>query len=178
MSTTYSLFDVTVPAFTRTLEMLSAQLEKAKAHAEALKVRDIDSMLHDRLVFDQFPLIKQIQLVSDIAKRTTALIAGVEIPKMEDTEKTFAEARERLTKTVAFLATVTPEQMQGKDAVVMPMAWMPTKGLPAREQVLSYALPNFYFHAATAYAIMRKNGVQIGKSDFMGQLPLVDVVEN
>jgi uncharacterized protein len=158
MSTTYSLYDVSVPAFIKALQVLGLQLEKAHAHSEAVKVRDVNAMLTDRLTFDMLPLIKQVQLVSDIAKRTAGMIAGVEIPKMEDTETTFAEAQERIAKTVSFLQTITAEQMDGNDATVIPFAWMPTKGVAARDCITAYALPNFYFHAATAYSIMRKNG--------------------
>lgn len=176
MNTPFSLYEVTIPQFTKTLTMLEHMLAKAESHA-ATRTKTPDTILHDRLVFDQFPLIKQIQLCTDIAKRTGALIAGVELPKFEDTEKTFAEARERIQKTLAFLSTLQKEQFEEKDETMMPMAWMPTKGIRARENVFSYILPNFYFHAATAYSIIRKNGVQIGKGDFLGTLPLVDVAE-
>jgi hypothetical protein len=169
------MYEVTVPMFTKVLNMIDSQLTKAADHAK--RARDPNVILQDRLVFDMLPLIKQIQICTDIAKRTAALISGVELPKFEDTEKTFEEAHARIQKTLDFLATIKPEQFEGKEETMMPMAWMPTKGIKAQENILTYIVPNFYFHAVTAYAILRKNGVEIGKSDFMGELPLVDVAE-
>jgi hypothetical protein len=173
---TYSLYETTIPVFIRTLTTLDGLLTKTEAHAARVKTPDV--ILQDRLVFDQFPLIRQIQIATDVAKRTAGLLAGVEIPKFEDTEKTFAEAHERIKKTLDFLNSVKEEQFEGKEDLMMPMAWMPTKGIKARENVLVYILPNFFFHVVTAYSIVRKNGVEIGKGDYMGALPLVDVAEN
>lgn len=174
---TYSMYDVTVPAFTKTLEMLAQQLEKAKAHAESIKARDVNSILQDRIVFDQFPLVRQIQITCDTAKIQSASLAGVDAPKHEDTETTFEQLHERITNTLTFLKTLTPEQFAGREDVVLPFKYAPGMGMKAREQVLAHTLPNFYFHAATAYAIMRKNGVQVGKMDFLGALPLVAIAE-
>jgi hypothetical protein len=95
----------------------------------------------------------------------------------EDTEKTFDEAHARIDKTITFLKTLTKEQFIGKEDVVLPFKYAPGMGMKAHEQVLAYTLPNFYFHAATAYAILRKNGVQVGKMDFLGALPLVAIAE-
>jgi uncharacterized protein len=172
-----NLYDLTVPAFIKTLEMLSVQLEKTKAHAESLKARDVNSILQDRLVFDQFPLIRQIQITCDTAKIQSAAFAGVTAPAYEDTETTFEQAHERIANTVAFLKTLTTEQFAGREDVVLPFKYAPGMGMKASEQVVAHTLPNFYFHAATAYAIMRKNGVQIGKMDFLGALPLVAIAE-
>lgn len=175
MTKTFSLFEATIPQFVKTLTMLDGMLTKAEAHAQRSRTPDV--ILQDRIVFDQFPLIKQIQLCSDIAKRTAALIAGVPLPSFEDTEKTFAEAHQRIAKTLDFLKTITEDQFEGKDDTMMPMAWMPTKGIRARENIFTYILPNFYFHAVTAYTILRKNGIELGKGDYLGALPLVDVAE-
>lgn len=171
---TYTIYDQTVPMFTQSLNTLKAQLKKAEDFAATRNV-DVNKLLLDRIVFDQFPLVKQVQLCSDIAKRTAGVLAKVEIPKYEDNEETFAQLYARIDKTLEFLATISPEQMEIGHTEVIPMSWMPSKGIPAREYVSAYALPNFYFHATVAYSIMRKNGVTLGKADFLGQLPLVDV---
>ncbi len=170
---TYSIHDLTVPMFTRALLTLKSQLKKAEDFAAARNV-DVNKLLQDRIVFDQFPLVKQVQLCSDIAKRTAGMLAKIEVPKYEDTEETFAQLYARIDKTLEYLATISPEKMEIGHTEVISMSWMPTKGIPAREYVSTYALPNFYFHATVAYSIMRKNGVTLGKSDFLGQLPLVD----
>lgn len=172
-----NLYDFTIPAFTKTLEMLRTQLEKAKAHNETIFPRDTNAILNDRLVFDQFPLIRQVQIVCDTAKNQSAALAGVEAPVYEDSEKTFDEVHARIDKTLAFLKTLTPEQFTGKEDAVIAFKYAPGMGMKAGEQVLAYTLPNFYFHAATAYSILRKNGVQIGKMDFLGALPLVAIAE-
>lgn len=171
---TYTIYDLTVPAFARSLQTLQAQLKKAEDFAAARNV-DANKLLQDRIIFDQFPLVKQVQLCTDIAKRTSGMLAKIEIPKYEDTEETFAQLYARIAKTLEYLATITPEMMEIGHTEVVPMSWSPTKGIPAREYVSTYALANFYFHATVAYSIMRKNGVTLGKSDFLGQLPFVDV---
>jgi hypothetical protein len=171
------MYDVTVPAFIKTLEMLAKQLEKAKAHAESVNTKDVNSILQDRLVFDQFPLVRQIQITCDTAKIQSAALAGIDAPAYEDTEKTFEEVHARIDKTVTFLKTLKQEQFVGREGVVIPFRYAPGMGMKASEQVLAHSLPNFYFHAATAYAIMRKNGVQVGKMDFLGALPLTAIAE-
>jgi hypothetical protein len=172
-----NLYTLTVPAFIKTLEMLSVQLEKAKTHAESVGARDVNAILMDRLVFDQYPLIRQVQITCDTAKNQSAAITGVEAPVYEDNEKTFEEAHARIEKTLAFLKTLTPEQFAGKEETVLPFKYAPGMGMKVGEQVLAYTLHNFYFHAATAYSILRKNGVQVGKMDFLGALPLVAIAE-
>ncbi|MFZ2593255.1 MAG: DUF1993 domain-containing protein [Minisyncoccia bacterium] len=169
-----TLYEITVPLFIKTLENIDAQLEKAIIFAEQRNA-DVNKLLHDRIVFDQFPLVKQIQICTDIAKRTTGYIAGIEIPKYEDTETTMPEIKNRIEKTLTYIRSVTPEQFEGKDNMLIPMSWMPTKGLYAAEGACIYTVPNFLFHATLAYEILRKNGVALGKMDYIGQLPLVDV---
>jgi uncharacterized protein len=171
---TYSIYELTVPSFTRSLNTLKAQLKKAEDFAAARNV-DANKLLHDRIIFDQFPLVKQVQLCTDIAKRTAGMLAKMEIPKYEDNEETFAQLYSRIEKTIEFLSTITAEKMEISHTEVIPMSWMPTKGIPANEYVSHYATPNFFFHATVAYSIMRKNGVALGKGDYLGQLPLVDV---
>lgn len=170
-----TLYTATVPAFIRTLEQLQKQLTKARAHAEATHPRDPHILLQDRLVFDQFPLVRQIQITCDIAKNQTAYLAGMEPPHYEDTEKTFEDVHARIEHTLAFLRSLSASQFQGRDNELIPFKYAPGKGLSAWDNALQYALPNFYFHAATAYAILRKNGVHVGKGDWLGTLPLVDL---
>lgn len=167
-SSSISMYQASVPVFTRMLNNLAAILEKAAAHAEARKIEP-SALLHARLFPDMFALTRQVQIASDNAKGASARLAGVEIPKYEDTETTFAELVERLRKTTAFLATITPEQVNGSEekTVTLPTRNGPVNfvGLP---YLLNFALPNFYFHVITAYNILRKNGVEVGKMDFLG----------
>jgi hypothetical protein len=156
------------------LQTLKAQLKKAEDFAASRNV-DPNKLLQDRIVFDQFPLVKQVQLCSDIAKRTAGVLAKTEVPKYEDSEETFAQLYARIDKTIEYLASISSEKMEISHTEVIPMSWMPTKGIPAQPYVSTYALPNFYFHCTVAYSIMRKNGVPLGKGDYLGQLPLVDV---
>jgi hypothetical protein len=171
------MYDVTVPSFIKVLEMLTVQIEKTKSHAESLKARDVNSILQDRIVFDQFPLVRQVQIACDIAKNQCAAIANVTPPNYEDTETTFEQISTRIANTVEFLKTLMPAQFEGREDVVLPFKYAPGMGMKAREQVLAFTIPNVYFHTATAYAIMRKNGVQVGKQDFLGALPLVAIAE-
>jgi hypothetical protein len=169
-----NLYSITIPPSIRALENLSGILDKAIGHA-GVKKGDAAHLLNDRLVFDQFPLIRQIQIACDNAKGTAGRIAGAEIPKFEDTEKTPEELKVRIEKTVAFLKTIKPDSVIGQEDREIEIYFMPGKQLPALEYVLTLALPNFYFHMVTAYSILRKNGVELGKSDFLGQLALQDV---
>jgi hypothetical protein len=170
----YNIYELTVPAFTRSLNNLKAQLKKAEDFAASKNV-DANKLLQDRIVFDQYPLVKQVQICTDIAKRTVGIMGKKEVPKYEDIEESFAQVYARIDKTLEYIASVTEADMENGHTDVVPMSWMPTKGIPAKEYVSVYTIPNFQFHAATAYAIMRKNGVVLGKGDFLGQLPLVDV---
>lgn len=168
-----NLYTITVPPMMRALTNLSALLDKAVIHAD-MKKGKIEHLLNDRLVFDQFPFIRQVQIVSDNAKSTAGKISGAEIPKFEDTETTVEELKARIDKTVAFLKTIKEEDVVGNEDKPIDIYFMPGKHLPALEYVLNMALPNFYFHAVTAYSILRKNGVEIGKSDYIGQLAFRD----
>jgi hypothetical protein len=163
-----SMYQASAPRFANTLNNLSAILDKAKAHAAAKKI-DEQVMLSLRLYPDMFALARQVQIACDSAKGAVARLAGVEIPKHEDTEKTFDELKERIAKTLAFIATVKPAQIDGSEEkeVVLKLQGkdVPFKGM---QYLLGFAWPNFYFHAATAYDILRHNGVEIGKRDFIG----------
>lgn len=173
-----NLYTVTIPPMTKALSALSKLLEKAAAHAaqKATERRPAayyeQALLNDHLIFDQFPFIMQVQRVSDNAKSGAARLAGVEVPVFEDTEKTVAELQARVDKTLAFLQTVTPEQVIGKEDSKIRLPYWDNKHLTAFEYATEYLIPNFYFHFVTAYSILRKNGVDIGKSDYLGVLPL------
>lgn len=169
-----NLYDHTVPQLTRTLKQVHTWLDKAEAHATAKKF-DVNTLLTARLAPDMFPLARQVQSISDNAKGTAARLAGVAIPSFPDEEKTVAELRARLDKTVAFLETLKREQFDGAEARVVTLPWMQGKGFKGLDYLVGFALPNFYFHATAAYTILRHNGVDVGKMDFLGALPLIDV---
>ncbi len=172
-----SLFDSLVPPFLRSLRALDAILDKAGAHAEARKTAWAtfeSALLGDKLIFDQFDFKKQVQIVCDNAKGITARMAEVEIPKHEDTELTIPELKERIKKTVAFLETLKPEQFENKMDIKVVLPYFNGKHMTGHDYVYLYAIPNFYFHLATAYSILRKNGVELGKSDYLGGYPLAD----
>ena len=165
---TISMYQASAPRFASTLKNLSAILDKAQAHCDAKKIDPL-VLTSARLYPDMFALARQVQVACDTAKGAMARLAGVEIPKYEDSEKTFEELKARIAKTVAFIETFKPAQIDGtddKDLVIKlgtrEMQW---KGM---QYLLGFALPNFYFHAATAYAILRHNGVELVKRDFIG----------
>jgi hypothetical protein len=164
-----SLYDVSIPVFTLTLNNLAAILDKATAHAEAKKVGP--KVLADaRLIADMLPLSSQIQIACDTAKGAAARLAGVEIPKHEDTEATLAELKARIAKTLDFIKTIKREQLQGAEAreivLKFPQNTLKFTGI---NYLTNFVLPNFYFHVTIAYGLLRKNGVEIGKRDFLGQ---------
>ncbi|MEK6245269.1 MAG: DUF1993 family protein [Pseudomonadota bacterium] len=163
-----SMYQASAPRFANTLKNLSAILDKAKVHAEAKKI-DEQVLTSSRLYPDMFALARQVQIACDSAKGAVARLAGVEIPKHEDVEKTFDELKERIAKTLAFIASVKPAQIDGTEEreVVLKLQGkdVPFKGL---QYLLGFAWPNFYFHATTVYNILRHNGVEIGKRDFIG----------
>ncbi len=163
-----SMYQASVPAFLQILNSLSTIIDKSVAHAEAHKI-DPSALLGDRLYPDMFPFSRQIQIASDFAKGGAGRLAGVELPSFPDTETTFPELKERIAKTIAFLGTLTPAQIDGSEEREIIQKVGPNmvtfKGLP---YLTGFVLPNFYFHATTAYAILRCNGVPLGKRDFMG----------
>ncbi len=172
-----NLYTVTIPPMMKALEALKGVLEKGKKHAEGKKLSWMDfehALLGDRLIFDQFPLMRQVQVACDNAKGGAARLAEVEIPKFEDDEKTIDELIARIDKTLAFVKTIKPDQVIGKEAIKVTLPYWENKHMTGFGYATEYLLPNFYFHLTTAYAILRKNGVEIGKADFMGGLPLKD----
>jgi hypothetical protein len=165
-----SMYQATVPAFLRQLAALSAILDKAAAHAAARKV-DPAVLLATRLYPDMFPLTRQVQLTCDFAKNTVSRLAGVEPQKLADTEASFDELKARIAKTVEIVNGFKAAQIDGSEGrdVTIPMGGQP-RTFKGQDFLLNFALPNFYFHATTAYAILRHCGVEVGKRDFIGAL--------
>ena len=167
----HPLFDATIPAFTRSLKALDACLDKAQAHADGLKC-DVANILGSRLAPDMFPLGRQIQIACDFAKSISSRMAGLDVPNYEDSEITLADFKARIAKTIAYINTIAPEQFEGSETRTISI---PMRDGSKREYVgapyLHHAgLPNFYFHLTSAYAILRHNGVQVGKRDFIGSV--------
>ena len=162
------MYQASAPRFANTLKNLSALLDKAQAHCEAKKI-DPAALTAFRLYPDMFPFTRQVQIACDTAKGAVARLAGVEIPKHEDTEQTFAELKARIAKTLDFVNSVKPAQIDGTEAkeVVLKMRAGDVK-FNGMQYLLGHAWPNFYFHVTTAYAILRHNGVEVGKRDFIG----------
>lgn len=173
-----NLYSMTVAPFTKKLEALKGLLDKVATHAASKQLDwhpaglQEDALMQSRLISDQFPFIRQVQIVCDNAKNGVARLAEIEAPKMEDTEKTIAELKTRIDKTLAFLKTIKPEQVIGKEGVRVALPYWGGKSMSGGEYAANYLVPNFYFHLTTAYSIMRSNGLPIGKDDFMGPLPL------
>jgi uncharacterized protein len=166
-----SLYDFTVPAFERALTNLSNQLDKAKAFATQKKF-DFKALAEARLIADMLPLTSQIQIASDNAKGCVARLAGIDAPKYEDNETTYEELKARLAKTLDFISSVKREQFAGAEAreIVLKFPQVTLTFNGGQDYVTKFALPNFYFHATLAYALLRKNGVELGKPDFMGAI--------
>ena len=163
-----SMHQASAVRFANTLGNLSAILDKAHAHAEAKKL-DPALLGGLRLIADMFPLSRQVQIACDTAKGAVARLAGVEIPKHDDTEQTIAELKARIAKTLDFIGSVPAAKLEGSEAreVVMKMRGQDVK-FSGMQYLFGHALPNFYFHVTTAYNILRANGVDIGKRDFLG----------
>ena len=164
-----SMYQASVPVFIRTLGNLSAILAKGAAHAEAKKI-DPAVLVNSRLFPDMFPLSRQVQIASDTAKGAAARLAGLEPPSYDDNEKTFPELIARLDKTVEYLKTLKPEQIDGSEerTINIKVAGQPMT-FPGMTFLLQRALPNLYFHTTTAYDILRHNGVEVGKKDYLGK---------
>ena len=171
MHTTYR---VTVPTFIKMLGGLKNVLAKAEAHAKEANL-DEDTFVNDRLAPDMFPLVKQVQVACDNAKGAVSRLSGKEAPKMDDTETTFAQLQTRIDKTLEYLQSVTEADFAGAEERQIVLPYFPGKYLTGTDYALEYAVPNFLFHVTTAYGIVRKNGVQIGKADFVNGLPFKDL---
>lgn len=163
-----SMYDASIPTLKHMLGSLSAILGKAEAHATSKKI-DPSVFVGARLYPDMFALAKQIQIATDQAKGGTARLAGIEIPKFEDTESSFDELQARIAKTIAFLDSVKAEQINGSENRAIELDLHGTKmNFKGADYLITWVLPNFYFHVTTAYNILRHNGVEIGKKDYLG----------
>ena len=165
---TLSMYQASVPLFTRMLTNLAAILSKAEAHATARKI-DPAILLGSRLFPDMLPLTRQVQLAADFAKNTTARLAGVEIVKFADEETSLPELQQRIAKTLDYVKGFKPSQIDGSEGreITLPIggdSWT----FKGQDFLLHFGLPNFYFHVTTAYDILRHSGVEIGKRDFLG----------
>ncbi|KRI00341.1 DUF1993 family protein [Curvibacter sp. PAE-UM] len=163
-----SMYQASVPRFINILGNLSAILDKAQAHVLAKKL-DETALTGFRLYPDMLPMARQVMIVTDTAKGLAARLAGVEIPVYEDTEKTMAELQARIAKTIAYLQSFKPAQIDGTEdkEIVIKRGDKETR-YTGMQFMLGHAVPNFYFHVTTTYAILRHNGVEIGKRDYLG----------
>ncbi|MBL8499506.1 MAG: DUF1993 domain-containing protein [Nitrosomonas sp.] len=168
MTTSY-MYKTSVPVFKQLLTSLSAILTKAEAYATGKKIEPA-VLLNARLYPDMFPLIRQVQVAADFAKSVSARLAGVEVPAYEDNEQTFADLQARIAKTLAFIENLTPAQFEGSEArdIVLRPGTPKEKKMIGHNYLINYGLPQFFFHVTTAYAILRHNGLEVGKGDFMG----------
>ena|SRR5687768_13223170 len=163
-----SMHQASAPRFANILRNLSAILDKAQAFCDAKKLEPA-ALAGCRLIVDMFPLSRQVQVACDSAKGAVARLAGVEIPKHEDTEQTLAELKARIAKTLDFIEGVPAAKLDGSEEreVVLKLRGQDVK-FNGLQYLLGFAMPNFYFHVVTAYDILRSNGVEIGKRDFIG----------
>jgi hypothetical protein len=165
---TISIYDQLVPVFTQMLDNLDKVLGKAEADAAARKI-DPQVFVSGRLAPDMLPLTRQVQIMSDQAKNGASRLAGQEPPKWADEEATFADLHARIAKTIAHLKTFKPAQFDGAETRSIELKFPnATLNFTGKDYFLKFVVPNFYFHYTTAYAILRHNGVPIGKGDFLG----------
>ncbi len=161
-----SMHDASIGVFVRAFTALSRILDKAAAHAEAKKI-DPAAFVQARLFPDMLPLVRQVQIASDTAKGAGARLAQVDVPSYPDTEATFAELQARIAKTVAFLRGLDATRFAGSEDRTITLKLDRERTFSGRDYLLNFALPNFFFHVTTAYAILRHNGVEIGKPDYL-----------
>lgn len=164
-----SMYKASAPIFMQFLTSLSALLDKAAAHAEAKKI-DPPTLVNARLFPDMFSLVRQVRAATDHAANACGKLAGVGPPKFENTEATIPELQERIAKTIDFIRGLTPAQIDGTEDKTITFTFPSgaTREFTGQSLLLNFSLPNFYFHATTAYDILRHNGVDLGKRDFMG----------
>jgi uncharacterized protein len=163
-----SMYQISIPQLTKMLGNLSNILKKGEEFAKAKNI-DGAVLVGSRLAPDMFPLAKQVQIACDQVKNGMARLAGVEPPKFDDNETTFAQLQERIAKTIAFANSIKPEQLDGSETKEIQFSikeW--NFEFVGDQYLLTWIIPNFYFHVTTAYNILRHNGVEIGKSDFLG----------
>ena len=166
-----TMYQASVPVFIQFLKAMSNVLDKADAHCVTKKTDPL-AFTSARLIADMFPLSRQVQIACDFAKGVTARLAGVDVPSWEDNEKTIPELKSRIAKTIAFVESIKPAQIDGAEGreITIKIAGNPMT-FEGQDYLLKFGMPNFYFHSAAAYSILRANGVDIGKRDFMGPVP-------
>lgn len=163
------MYQASAPRFANTLGNLSAILDKAQAHCDTRKIDPL-VLTGCRLYPDMFPLSRQVQIACDTAKGAVARLAGMDIPRHEDTERSFAELKARIAKTLDFVQSVKPERLDGtEEKEIVLQARSGERRYTGLQYLLGHALPNFYFHVTTAYDILRHNGVELGKQDYLGR---------
>ncbi len=166
---TISMYTACVPVLRQMLGSLDSLLGKAEAHIAARNI-DPAALLQSRLFPDMFPFIRQVQIACDFAKSVPARLAGVDVPAFEDNEQTFAQLHERIARTLAFIDSLDAAKVEGSEQreIVLRPGTPKEKKLAGQAYLLAYGLPQFFFHVSTAYALLRHNGVEVGKKDYMG----------
>ena len=164
-----AMYTASIPVFRQMLGGLDAVLSRAQAHATERKIEPA-ALLQARLFPDMFPLTRQVQIACDFAKSVPARLAGVDVPAYDDTEQSFAELHERIARTLAFIDGLDASQFEGaaQREIVLRPGTPKERKLDGQAYLLAYGLPQFFFHVTTAYALLRHNGVEIGKKDYMG----------
>lgn len=164
-----SMYNASIPVFKQMLNSMSHVLAKAEAHAHEKKIEPA-AFLQARLYPDMFPLIRQVQIAADFAKGVSARLANVDVPAYEDNEQSFADLQTRIKTTLNFIESLSQSQFEGADSreIVLRPGTPKEKKFTGLAYLLNYGTPQFFFHATTTYAILRHNGVEIGKGDFMG----------
>jgi len=163
-----TMYQASIPVFVRMLDNLSGILDKAAAHAEAKKI-DPAIFVNARLAPDMFPLSRQVQIATDMVKGCAARLAGIEVPSYEDNESTFSELQARIAKTKAFIESVSASQVDGSEERKITLKFGSKElSFLGQAYLLDFVLPNVHFHLTTTYAILRHNGVEIGKKDYTG----------
>ena len=162
-----SMFDTTIPPLKRALSSLSHILKKGEAYADAKSIEHA-VLLNARLFPDMYPIIRQVYIATDMSKGAASRLAGLEVPKYEDTETTFAELQARITKTLAFIDTVKAEQLVGSETRGITITVRKTDlHFSGQDYLLKWVMPNVYFHVTTTYNILRHNGCELGNPDFL-----------
>lgn len=169
MTHTLSMYNASVPIFKQLLTALDAILDKAQLHVEAHSMTT-DTLLQASLYPDMFNFTRQVQIAADFAKGVCARLAGLEVPAYEDNETSFPELKARIEKTLLFIESIKPEQINGSEAleIITRPGTPKEKKFNGQSYLLHYGLPQFFFHMTTAYDILRNKGVEIGKRDYMG----------
>jgi uncharacterized protein len=169
MTADNSMYNTSIPVFKQMLNGLKNVLQKAEAHANEKKL-DHNALLQARLFPDMFPLLRQVQVATDFAKGVGARLAGVDVPKTEDNEQSFADLQARITQIVSFLDGLAGDKFDGAAtrAIVTQAGTPKEKHFTGQSYLLTYGLPHFFFHVTTAYSILRHNGVDVGKKDYLG----------